>query len=401
MFKHSKIAWILLLRASVRVILSKYGITEGVLVLDDSDKKRSKSTQKIFKAHKIKDKGSGGYINGQSIVVLILVSPSVTLPVGFDFYMPDPQLKAWEKKDEELRKKGIAKKERPPKPKRDERYPKKETIGLNLLREFHECHPQIEIKCVAGDALYGTNSFVTEASEIFGGIQVISKLKKNQKVRFRGKELSVKEYFSKYSCTAQKIKIRGGEVVNCMMGSARLYVPSHGKKRFIIAIKYENDGEYRYLFGTDLSWRALDIAQAHTLRWLVEVFIQDWKSYEGWGQLTKQPDEEGSSRGLILSLLLDHCLLLHPEQLARIENKLPAYTVGSLQEITKIEVLFQFIQEIISSDNPEEELKLLAEKGKDIFKLAPSKKHMVNRNLGRLEPTPSLKYRVKIVLSST
>ena len=75
--------------------------------------------------------------------MLVLVSPSLTLPVGFDFYMPDPQLKVWEKKDEELRKKGIAKKERPPKPKRDERYPKKETIGLNLLREFHEYHPQI------------------------------------------------------------------------------------------------------------------------------------------------------------------------------------------------------------------------------------------------------------------
>ena len=46
-------------------------------------------------------------------------------------------------------------------------------------------------------------------------------------------------------------------------------------------------------------------------------------------QLAKQPDEEGSSRGLTLSLLLDLCLLLHPEQLARIEDKLPAYTVGS------------------------------------------------------------------------
>jgi hypothetical protein len=70
MFINSKIVWIFLLRASVRVILSKYGITEGVLVLDDSDKKRSKSTKKIFKAYKIKDKGSGGYINGQGVVML-------------------------------------------------------------------------------------------------------------------------------------------------------------------------------------------------------------------------------------------------------------------------------------------------------------------------------------------
>ena len=304
MFRNSKIAWILLLRASVKIILSKYGITDGVLLLDDSDKKRSKSTKKIFKAHKIKDKGSGGYINGQSVVMLILVSPSVTFPVGFDFYMPDPELKKWEKKDKELRKKGIKKKERPPKPKRDEKYPKKETIGLNLLKEFRKYHPQIEVKCLVGDALYNTDSFVTEASEIFGGIQVISKLKKNQNIRFRGKKLSVKKYFSKYPCTSHKIKIRGGEEVKCMIGSARLYVPSHGKKRFVIALKYEKEEDYRYLFGTDLSWRTQDIVQAHTLRWLAEVFFQDWKSYEGWGQSTKQPDEEGSNRGLILSLLL-------------------------------------------------------------------------------------------------
>ena len=80
---------------------------------------------------------------------------------------------------------------------------------------------------------------------------------------------------------------------------------------------------------TDLSWRTLDIVEAYSLRWLVEVFFEDWKSYEGWGQLAKQPDEEGSSRGLLHPLLLDLCLLLHPEQLARVEDKLPAYTVGS------------------------------------------------------------------------
>jgi hypothetical protein len=37
---------------------------------------------------------------------------------------------------------------------------------------------------------------------------------------------------------------------------------------------------YRSLIASDLSWRTLDIVQGQTLRWLVEVFIQDWKSYE-------------------------------------------------------------------------------------------------------------------------
>ena len=58
MFRHSKILWDVLLHMSVRVILRRYGITEGILVIDDSDKKRSKWTPKIAYAHKLKDKAS-------------------------------------------------------------------------------------------------------------------------------------------------------------------------------------------------------------------------------------------------------------------------------------------------------------------------------------------------------
>jgi hypothetical protein len=28
----------------------------------------------------------------------------------------------------------------------------------------------------------------------------------------------------------------------------------------------------------------MDITQTYTLRWLVEVFFEDWKLYEGWGR---------------------------------------------------------------------------------------------------------------------
>jgi hypothetical protein len=36
------------------------------------------------------------------------------------------------------------------------------------------------------------------------------------------------------------------------------------------------------------------------------VFVQAWKTDEGWGTLTKQPGEEGSRRSVILSLPVDH-----------------------------------------------------------------------------------------------
>jgi hypothetical protein len=50
----------------------------------------------------------------------------------------------------------------------------------------------------------------------------------------------------------------------------------------------------------------IDIIQAYSLRWLVEVFFEDWKLYEGWGQrpnnLTKRdqpkPDSESIDRPL-------------------------------------------------------------------------------------------------------
>jgi hypothetical protein len=118
------------------------------------------------------------------------------------------------------------------------------------------------------------------------------------------------------------LSIRGGTQRQVEVGSARLYVNSHNKKRFVIGLKYEGESDYRYLVASNLSWRTQDIVQVYTYRWLVEVFFEDWKLYEGWGQLAKQPGYDGSSRSLILSLLLDHCLLLHPEQKIRLENNL-------------------------------------------------------------------------------
>jgi hypothetical protein len=42
--------------------------------------------------------------------------------------------------------------------------------------------------------------------------------------------------------------------------------------------------------------------------------------------LTKQPGEEGARRSVILSLLVDQSLFVHPDQHAQLKNNLPAYT---------------------------------------------------------------------------
>lgn len=391
MFRRAKIPWDLLLLRSVEIILKLYGITEGSLLIDDTDKKRSKSTRRIAHVHKMKDKPSGGFVSGQELVFLVLATAKITLPVGFAFYMPDPALSAWYKRRKQLKKAGI--KKISPKPPRNEEYPTKQKLGLRLLDEFKQNHPHIRVRCVVADALYGSKDFVRKASGTFGGIQVISQLKADQNVRFRNKTLSLGTFFAKYAATTQLIPIRGGEPRRMIVASARLHVCAHGAKRFVIAIKYEEDEQYRYLVASDLSWRTQDILKAQTLRWLTEVFHEDWKQNEGWGQLTKQQGEEGANRSLILSLLTDHCLLFHPEQIARIENKLPACTVGSLRAKVKVDSLFHLIDGLLASENPNEKLRQLSHKVKELFELQPSKKHMIGRDLGRLEPSPSLKYR--------
>ncbi len=91
MFRKAKLPWEMMLQVGVDIVLRHHGIQEGVLVTDEEDHGRSKKTKRIFKAHKIKDKSSGGYINGQTIVLLMLITPKVSLPVGFEFYQADPE----------------------------------------------------------------------------------------------------------------------------------------------------------------------------------------------------------------------------------------------------------------------------------------------------------------------
>jgi hypothetical protein len=122
MFRNSKIPWEKLLTISTVVMINRFGITEGSVVVDETDKRRSKSAKAIYKQHKIKDKATGGYFTGQKLVFPVLVAKNVAIPVGFQFYMPDPKVKAWKKQDEKPGRRGVPKKDRPPEPDRDENW---------------------------------------------------------------------------------------------------------------------------------------------------------------------------------------------------------------------------------------------------------------------------------------
>ena len=398
MFRHSKIPWDHLLVASVRVILRHHGLTSGSLVIDDTDTPRSKSAKALAYLYKLRDKESGGYLWGQSLVCLVLVTPKISMPVGVVFYQPAPELSAWYKTDKNFKRQGVPPKQRPRKPAPNPQYPTKEQLALRLLASFKAHHPEVRIHAVMADALYGTATLVDGASTLFNGVQVLAQIRSHQNIRVGTRDQHVADYFATHPGTPYRIRIRGGEEVGALVGSARLSVCAHQTKRFLVAIKYAEEKTYRYLIASDLSWRTLDIVQGHTLRWLVEVFIQDWKSYEGWGQLTKQPGDDGARHSVILSLLVDHSLFLHPDQQRQLKNNLPAYTVGSLRANVQVECLVEVIDDLVSSDDPQENLKRFTNALHKVFAFGRSKKHMSQRQLGRLEPTPSLQYRADEVM---
>src|SRR3989449_9089482 len=133
MFRHSKMPWDQLLVASVRVILRHHGITWGTLVIDDTDNPRSKSAKALAYLYKLRDKESGGYLWGQSLVFLVLVTPKISIPVGFVFYQPAPELSAWYKQEKVLKKQGCPPKQRPPKQATNAQYPTKQQLALHVL----------------------------------------------------------------------------------------------------------------------------------------------------------------------------------------------------------------------------------------------------------------------------
>jgi SRSO17 transposase len=181
-----------MLWASVLHILSKYGIRSGRLIIDDTDNERSKNTSKIAKAHKIKDKRTGEYFNGQNIVLLLLVSKELTIPLSFRFFEPDPALREWRLKDKCLRSNNVAKKDRPKKPSRNPDYPKKWELALAMIVEFKKRLPNFIINAIVADAAYGNKDFSDTAKTLINRPQVISQIAKTQLIMVDGKYVPTK-----------------------------------------------------------------------------------------------------------------------------------------------------------------------------------------------------------------
>jgi len=328
----------------------------------------------------------------------VLVTPTISIPVGFPFSQPAPELSAWYKKDKALKQQGVPTKQRPSQPPAHPLYPTKQALALSLRAQFATQHPDFKVTCITAEALYGTAPLVDGASAMCGGVQVISHIRRNQQVRLQKREQNVHDSFATPPGTPHPIRIRGGQEIVAIVGSARVDVCAHKTKRFVVALQYEGEDTSRSLIASDLTWRTLAIVQGPTLRWLVEVCIQDWKSYEGWSPLTKQPGVEGARTSVILRLLVDHALCVHPDQHAQLTHHLPAYTVGSLRAHVQVACLVDVVEQLVLSEAPQEQLHRFTHALHQVCAFGRSTQPMLQRQLGRLEPTPSLKYRADEVM---
>jgi hypothetical protein len=106
----------------------------------------------------------------------------------------------------------------------------------------------------------------------------------------------------------------------------------------------------------------------------------NWKTYEAWSNLAKQQGVEGSSRCVILSLLLDHSFFHHEAQKPCIENKLPLHTIGSLTQKCRLQILLNAIESIFKSPKPEEAFEEIKKSLEMTISLEKSEKHMSHRD---------------------
>ncbi len=109
--------------------------------------------------------------------------------------------------DKKLRKEGVPAADRPKKPERNLDFPSVSSLAILLIKEFMDLSLGITVKAVLADALYGNKRFLKQASRIYGIPQVISQLKRTQKVLSAGHWVSLEKYFARQSGVRQSIKI--------------------------------------------------------------------------------------------------------------------------------------------------------------------------------------------------
>lgn len=401
MLHRSPIPWSNLMFASVYQIFVAYSIFNFHLVIDDTDRPRSKVVKVLWGVFKTFNKLSGGWMLAQNVVFICVVSNKVCIPIGFRLYRPDPKYVAWQNNDRKLRKKKVPKKSRPKPPKVRDKFPTRIGLAMNMLKRFLTTKSKLEnalgrnlqVKSISFDAAFMSNKMNKFCKTLYPETQVISQIASNQIVWDKGKHRkSVSKYFSKKSPVIAELNLRGKKTKVFYL-SARLTVKSHKEVLHVVALRYEGEEKYRYMVANQLTWRTEDIIKAYSFRWLIEVVNFDWKQNSGFGKMAFQRGADGTCRGMILSLLADHFLLTHSLQLRQSHADKPLWTAGSIVRRLQCENTIETIERIFESENPKKSLEEYSKNLREYVNMLPSRKHMCGIENENILPSESLKLR--------
>lgn len=401
MLHRSSIPWLELYNAAVIFCLRQFGVTKLFISVDDTQRSRSGKVKKLWAFFKDLNRKTGGFGIFQNLVVIYLITDTISIPLMFAFYRPNPQVAPWKKQKKEAKKKGLP---APKKPPHNPKFPTRNEIAVRLISNTIEFINfvnrsnvrKIKIQATLADAAYFSASNVSQLRKKFPEIPMISQIKSNQIVKDkRGKWSSVKDYFDNFSTVTKTFTLRKGLTKNIEFVSARLFVRCHGCKIHIVAIRYEGEKSYRYLACRDLTWRQEDIIKAYAFRWLQEVGFEDWKLYDGWGKAASQQGEDGACRGVFLSFLVETFLVSHPMQLSLHRAGTGLCTSGSIVRQTQTDTFKWLIYEAAKSPDPKRFIDSFSSFFADLDPPRVSTKHMSGWDFDELGPSPSLQSQPK------
>ena len=352
MCRHATRPWERLLGASVRRLLRHDGMPHGGLVSDETEKPRAPSAKNSASRHPRRETDSAGGLLGQRRVVLLGVTPQITMPVGVACSRPAPALTAWDTHARLRQQQGLPRPPGPPNPPATPQAPTTQALALCVLPPGHAPPPDLTVPGLVAEARDGTAAGVEDASTIVAGVQVIRPRRRQQPGRAYTRESQVAASWATPPGTPQPRRSRGGAEGVAIVGSARWYVSAHRTTRGLRALTDEGEATSRDLLASDRRGRTRDMVHAHPRRGLVEVVVPDWKADDGWGTVTQQPGEEGSRRRVILSRRVEHGLVLAPDQPAPLKHPLPASTVGSRRAQVQGEGWVTVLQALVAAEEP-------------------------------------------------
>jgi hypothetical protein len=234
-WRHRQRPWAPRLGARVRGILRPQGRTSGRRVVDAPAHPRSPSAQALASWEKRRDTARGGALWGPRRVLLVLVPPPISRPVGVAGSPPAPECSAWQKKAKALTKPGGP---ASPRPRQAAPHPQSPPKAPRARRGLASCKAQQPAgRRPAGmaAALSGTAPCVAGAAALFRGVQGLAPSRSQPHRRGGPRPQPGAASWAPPPGTPSALRRRGGVAGGARGGRARLSVYAHTTHRFIVA----------------------------------------------------------------------------------------------------------------------------------------------------------------------